>query len=128
MLERYCQGVSMPQPVNRKIRPVKASEASFPHMEQILDTMGRGAVFVNSDGIVTFMNRPAEDILQGDKCKVIGKKVYTLPLRTPVYRVLSENCRDAQSEVTLSGKVYAVLASEVRDRLGAVIGYLTEIW
>ncbi len=128
MLERYGQGAFMPQAINRKIRHIKPSETFFPHMEQVLDTMKRGAVFVNKDGIITFMNRSAENILQVDKGEVIGKKVYTLPLRTPVYRVLSEYCRDAQSEITLSGKVYAVLASEVRNPQGAVLGELTEIW
>ncbi|HTP64754.1 MAG TPA: HAMP domain-containing sensor histidine kinase, partial [Geobacteraceae bacterium] len=50
------------------------------------------------------------------------------PLRTSVYRVLSENCRDAPTEITLDGRVYAVLASGVKDGTGNSLGELTEIW
>ena len=127
MLERYKLGVRMSQTVNEKITPIKCAE-SPPVIEILFDAIGRGVIFVNGDGKVTFMNGTAEDILQAKKSSIIGKKVYMLPLRTPVYKVLSENCRDAPAEIALMGRVYAVLASEVRNRQGGILGEMTEIW
>jgi len=117
----------MPQPVNKKTIPISYTQ-SPPVIELLIDAIGRGVIFVNVDGIVTFMNSPAEEILQTDKGSVIGKRVYMLPLRTPVYKVLSENCRDAPVEIALLGRAYAVLATEVRNRQGHVLGEMTEIW
>lgn len=127
MLERYKPGVHMSQAVKEKITPFRYA-GSPPLIETLFDAIGRGVIFVNADGIVTFVNGRAEDILQANKRSIIGKKVYMLPLRTPVYKVLSENCRDAPAEIALSGRVYAVLASEVRNRQGVMLGEMTEIW
>lgn len=127
MLESYRSGVPMSKTVNDKITPFRYAE-SPPVIELLFDAIGRGVIFVNGDGIVTFMNARAEDILQAKKCSVIGKKVYMLPLRTPVYKVLSENCHDTPVEIALMGRVYAVLASEVRNRQGGTLGEMTEIW
>jgi signal transduction histidine kinase len=127
MLERYISGGHMSQPVNKKTIPISYTR-SPPFIELLIDSIGRGVIFVNVDGIVTFINSPAEDILHVDKGSLIGKKVYMLPLRTPVYKILSENCRDAPVEIAFSGCVYAVLATEVRNRQGRVLGEMTEIW
>jgi signal transduction histidine kinase len=127
MLESYRSGVNMSQTAKGKITPIRYTETP-PVIELLFDSIGRGVIFVNSDGIVTFMNGTAEDILRANKGSIIGKKVYMLPLRTPVYKVLSENCRDAPVEIALLGRVYAVLASEVRNRQGVILGEMTEIW
>lgn len=127
MLERYTPGGYMSQNVNKKTVPISFTQPP-PVIELLIDAIGRGVIFMNIDGIVTFMNSPAEEILQVDKGSVIGKKVYMLPLRTPVYKVLSENCRDAPVEIALLGRAYAVLATEVRNRQGLVVGEMTEIW
>jgi len=127
MLERYKLGVHMSQTVNERITPIRYAE-SPPVIELLFDSIGRGVIFVNGDGVVTFMNGTAEDILRANKGSIIGKKVYMLPLRTAVYKVLSENCRDAPVEIALLGRVYAVLASEVRNRQGVILGEMTEIW
>ncbi len=128
MLQRYRTGVRMPRPSTKKTSMIGCFESPPQYIDQLFDAIGRGVVFVNGDGMVTFMNRTAEIILQTEKGSVLGKKTYMLPLRTPVYKVLSESCRDLPTEITLMGRVYAVLASEVRGRQGAVLGEMTEIW
>ncbi len=128
MLQRYGTGAQMPRPTTKKISQIDCFESPPQYIEQLFDAIGRGVVFVNGDGIVTFMNRTAEVILQVEKGSVLGKKTYMLPLRTPVYKVLSESCRDLPTEITLMGRVYAILASEVKGRQGAVLGEMTEIW
>ena len=70
MLESYKLGVLMSRNLNEKITPIRYAE-SPPVIELLFDTIGRGVVFVNSDGIVTFMNKLAEDILQAKRSSVI---------------------------------------------------------
>ena len=128
MLERYKFGAHMSQAVNEKTGRVKSIQSSPAVIESLFNAIGRGVIFMNGDGIVTYMNRAAEEMLHADKVSIIGKKVYMLPLRTPVYRVLSENCRDAQAEIALMGRVYAVRSSEVKNPQGVVLGEMTEVW
>jgi signal transduction histidine kinase len=128
MLERYKFGAHMSQAVNEKTGRVKSIQSSPAVIESLFNAIGRGVIFMNGDGILTYMNRAAEEMLHADKEFIIGKKVYMLPLRTPVYRVLSENCRDAQAEIALMGRVYAVRASEVKNPQGVVLGEMTEVW
>jgi signal transduction histidine kinase len=128
MLERYKFGAHMTQAVNEKTSRVKNIQSSPVVIESLFNAIGRGVIFMNGDGIVTYMNRAAEEMLHADKKSIIGKKVYMLPLRTPVYRVLSENCRDAPVEIALLGRVYAVRAAEVKNPQGVVLGDMTEIW
>ena len=128
MLERCKFGVHMPQAVNKKTTHVKNTQSSPTVIESLFNAIGRGVIFMNGDGIVTYMNTAAEEMLHAEKESIIGKKVYMLPLRTPVYRVLSENCRDAHVEIALVGRVYAVRASEVKNPQGVVLGEMTEIW
>ena len=128
MLERYKFGAHMTQAVNEKTSRVKNIQSSPAVIESLFNAIGRGVIFMNGDGIVTYMNRAAEEMLHADKKSIIGKKVYMLPLRTPVYRVLSENCRDAPVEIALMGRVYAVRASEVKNPQEVVLGDMTEIW
>ena len=128
MLERYKFGAHMTQAVNEKTSRLKTIQSSPAVIESLFNAIGRGVIFMNGDGIVTYMNRAAEEMLHADKKSIIGKKVYMLPLRTPVYRVLSENCRDAPIEIALMGRVYAVRASEVKNMQEVVLGDMTEIW
>jgi len=128
MLERYKLGPHMSQAMHEKTSRGKNVQSSPGVIESLFNAIGRGVIFLNGDGIVTYMNRAAEEMLLADKGSVIGKKVYMLPLRTPVYRVLSENCRDAPVEIALMGRVYAARASEVTNPQGVVLGEMTEIW
>ncbi len=127
MLARYRSGAQMSQTFPDKI--CRFNNGPSPRvMESLFDAIGRGVILTNNDGVVTFMNGPAEALLQADKGSVVGKKVYMLPLRTPVYRVLSESCGDAAAEIALKGRVLAVRSSEVRNREGVSLGEMTEIW
>jgi signal transduction histidine kinase len=128
MLERQKFGIDMSRGATEMKSRIKQPSTYSAVIETIFDTIGRGVIFTNVDGIVTHMNSAAEEMLDVERGDIIGKKVYMLPLRTPVYRVLSENCRDSHVDITVKGRVYAVLASEVRSRQGVVLGEMTEIW
>src|SRR5512137_2362398 len=128
MLEMQKFGIDMSRSATEKITRIKQPPPSSVVIETIFESIGRGVIFTNPDGIVTHMNSAAEEMLDVERDVVIGKKVYMLPLRTPVYRVLSENCRDSHVDITVKGRVYAVLASQVRDRQGEALGEMTEIW
>jgi len=128
MLERHRFGTKMTRTANGKISLIRQPNSSPDVMESIFDAIGRGVIFTNVDGIVTHMNSAAEDMLDVDRGSILGKKVYMLPLRTPVYRVLSETCRDSHVDITVRGRVYAILASEVRSRQGVALGEMTEMW
>jgi PAS domain S-box-containing protein len=128
MLQRQMFGIDMSRSATEKITRIKQPPSYSLVVETIFEAIGRGVIFTNPDGIVTHMNSTAEEMLDVERGAVIGKKVYMLPLRTPVYRVLSENCRDSHVDITVKGRVYAVLASEVRSRQGEALGEMTEIW
>lgn len=128
MLERCKVGSDMSQTVKEKMSRIKHFQPPPAVIESLFDSIGRGVIFINVDGVVTYMNTTAEEILHSHKDLIIGKKVYMLPLRTPVYKVLSENCRDVSVEIALLGRVYAVRSSEVRNPQGLLLGEMTEIW
>ncbi len=128
MLERHKFGTDMSRSANEKLSIIRQPHSSSAVMETLFDAIGRGVIFTNVDGIVTHMNSAAEEMLDVERGSIIGKKVYMLPLRTPVYRVLSETCRDSHVDITVRGRVYAILASEVRSRQGVALGEMTEIW
>ena len=127
MLENYGYGVDMSRAINEK----KGSNSQLHPYTDVLDSLFEaiaiGVIFANKDGVVTHMNAAAEKMLHIEKSDVIGKKTYMLPLRTPIYRVLSENCRDNPVDMAVMGRVYAVLSSELRNRQGTSIGEITEI-
>jgi signal transduction histidine kinase len=128
MLARHKFGTDMSRTAKEKIPRINHQQNSTAVIETIFDAIGRGVIFTNVDGFVTHMNSAAEEMLDVERGSIIGKKVYMLPLRTPVYRVLSENCRDTHVDITVKGRVYAILASEVRNRQGAMLGEMTELW
>ena len=128
MLEGYGLGVKMSRPAHENKRNISQFPTSSGVVEALFETIGRGVIFTDRDGVVTHMNTAAERMLCAERESVIGKKVYMLPLRTPIYRVLSENCRETPLDVAVLGRVYAVLASEVRNRQGVPLGEMTEIW
>jgi PAS domain S-box-containing protein len=125
MMEGY--GVDMSRAMNDKKGSIYQLHPSSDVLDSLFEAIAIGVIFNNRDGVVTHMNAAAEEMLHIEKSDVIGKKPYMLPLRTPVYRVLSENCRDNPIDMTVMGRVYAVLASEVRNRRGDLLGEMTEI-
>jgi len=74
------------------------------------------------------MNRYAAEVLHVWQESVIGKRVDMLPLSTPLYKVLSEQCRDVPLEMVIKGRIIAALSTTVRSASGAVCGEMTELW
>ena len=73
----------------------------------LLDTIARGVLFVNSDGVLTYVNRYASEALHVWPEPVIGKRVDMLSLSTPLYKVLSEQCHGVPLEMVIKGRVIA---------------------
>jgi signal transduction histidine kinase len=128
MLDNYGFGIDMSRTNAENKRNISHLHQYSGVTEVLFDSIGRGVIFITPEGIVKYMNTAAERMLHAERGSVIGKKVYMLPLRTPIYRVMSETCRDFPVDVAVMGRVYAVQASEVRNSHGEVLGEMTEIW
>jgi signal transduction histidine kinase len=76
--------------------------------EMLLERVESGIVHLDGTGKVVLMNRKAEEILRVSRSEVLGRRVDMLPLRTPIYRVLSENSHDAPVEISIEGDVVSV--------------------
>lgn len=98
------------------------------YSEAIVDSLSSGVIFSDPLGVLTFMNKKAESLLQVIKETVIGKRIDMLPLRTPLYKVMSEECRNNPLEMNILGRVIEVRSSEVLGRGNVVLGYLTELF
>lgn len=97
-------------------------------MGQLLaDHVSSGLIFVDDAGIIAFINAGAEQMLSVAREDVVGKRVHMLPLRTPLYKVLSENCRDYPIEISVDGAVLLVKSSEVFLAETAMRGELVEL-
>lgn len=97
------------------------------HAEPIFDSLSTGVIFTDCGGILTFMNRKAELLLEVFKDTVLGKRIDMLPLRTPIYKVMSEDCRSLPLEMNICGRVLQVRSSEVVSADNVVLGSLTEL-
>jgi signal transduction histidine kinase len=95
--------------------------------EALLANLSIGLVLVDGEGGIRFINPTAERLLQVSRGEVVGKRVYMLPLKTPAYKVLSENCRDCAVEVSIHGLVLKVRATSVICGNGSCLGELYEI-
>lgn len=104
-----------------------ASSGSPSIAESLFDNVSVGVIYTNAAGILTHMNRKAESILQIEKRKVLGKRVDMLPLKTPIYKAMSQNCRDCPLEMSILGRGVVISSSEVRSADGSVMGEITEI-
>jgi signal transduction histidine kinase len=96
--------------------------------ESIVDSLSTGVIFTDCNGILTFMNRKAEILLQVFKETVIGKRIDMLPLRTPVYKVMSEDCRDFPLEMNICGRVIEVRSSGLFSPENELLGDITELF
>jgi signal transduction histidine kinase len=79
----------------------------------LLEQIESGIVHLDEFGTLAFINRKAEQILKVRRNEVLGKRVDMLPLRTPIYRVLSENLHDAPAEISIDGTVILVRSVKV---------------
>ena len=113
-----------------KIKPdfCLASGVNDPIAEALVDSLSSGVIFVNNAGFLTFMNKKAEAMLQVFKESVLGKRVDMLPLRTPIYKVMSENCRDFPLEMSIMGRGIVVRSNEVKASDGTILGEMTELF
>jgi signal transduction histidine kinase len=93
--------------------------------ESLLEAMDSGVVHVDATGKVAFMNRSAEALLQVNRDDVLGKRVDMLPLRTAVYRVLSEDAKESPVEISTDGSVLSVRSSLVPE--GEGVGEIFEL-
>jgi len=94
--------------------------------ETLLERIDSGVVHLDGTGTVAFMNRKAEEILRIGRAEVLGRRVDMLPLRTPIYRVLSEDSHDAPLEVSVDGAVILVRSTAVPES-GGGCGELFEL-
>ena len=76
--------------------------------EMLLEQVDSGVVHLDDTGTLVFLNRKAEQILGVSRNEILGKRVDMLPLRTPIYRVLSENSHDTPVEISEEGTVMSV--------------------
>jgi signal transduction histidine kinase len=74
----------------------------------LLQRIDCGVVHLDDNGKVLLVNSKAEELLHVQRGKVLGRRVDMLPLRTPLYRVLSEDSQDAPVEMSLEGTVVQV--------------------
>ncbi|HJV36200.1 sensor histidine kinase [Geomonas sp.] len=81
--------------------------------ETLLELTDAGIVQLDGSGIVVLMNRRAEELLKVPRSEVLGKRVDMLPLRTPIYRVLSENSGDTPVEMSIDGAILLVRSAMV---------------
>jgi len=104
--------------------------SAFPDSFQagsFLDSLSTGVIFTDCSGILTFMNRKAERLLTVIKETVLGKRIDMLPLRTPIYKVMSEDCRDFPLEMNICGRVLQVRSSEVLSPDRVLLGSIYEL-
>ncbi|HBG04988.1 MAG: PAS domain-containing sensor histidine kinase [Geobacteraceae bacterium GWC2_58_44] len=86
--------------------------------EMLLERVDAGIVHLDGTGRVALMNRRAEEILRIGRAEVLGRRVDMLPLRTPIYRVLSENSHDTPLEMSIEGDVILVRSTRLPESGG----------
>lgn len=92
--------------------------------DMLLQYLSTGVIFVSQDKVVTFLNARAEELLHLSASEAVGKRLDLLPLRAPLYRVLSEDCRDP-FEMSIEGRILWVSTFAVATE--GMTGELTEI-
>lgn len=95
--------------------------------EAFVENLSLGLIMVDGEGTVRYMNNRAERFLQVSRDEVVGKRVYMLPLKSAVYKVLSENCRNNPVDISLGGVVVQVKATSVICHEGSCLGELYEL-
>lgn len=108
---------------------VRTAEISdvFP-AESVVGGLSSGVIFSDENGILTFMNRSAEIFLQVFKETVIGKRIDMLPLRMPLYKVMSEECFDFPLEMNICGRVIEVRSARLFSSDNRLLGSITELF
>jgi signal transduction histidine kinase len=110
----------------KKVYYMDSAVSSHLH-ESLVDSLSVGVIFADRAGILTCMNKKAETILDVDRKSVLGKRIDMLPLKTPVYKIMSENSRELPLEMNILGRGIMVRSMEVKSRNGKVMGQITEL-
>jgi signal transduction histidine kinase len=92
----------------------------------LFDNLSYGIVLVDPLGEILLINRRACELLHTEKAAVVGKRIDMLPLRTALYKVLSENSRERPVEVSFNHQVLAVHSKEFIDSSG-ISGEIVEL-
>ena len=79
----------------------------------LLEQLDSGVVHLDGAGTIAFINRKAEEILRVSRAEVLGRRIDMLPLRTPIYRVLSEDSHDEPLEVSVDGGLIRVQTTRI---------------
>lgn len=115
--------------VNSDVQRTYYSTISATYLaESVVDSLSSGVIFSDVTGVLTFMNRAAETYLHVFKETVLGKRIDMLPLRTPLYKVMSEDCRDFPVEMSICGRVLEVRSSQVFTPENEPLGNLVELF
>lgn len=88
------------------------------HAAMLLELIDYGVVHLDDTGNVRLINRRAEELLRVKRADVLGRRVDMLPLRTPIYRMLSEDSQDAPVEMSIDGSVLLVRSSRIPPQAG----------
>lgn len=81
--------------------------------QTLLEQLDSGVVHLDGSGTIAFINRKAEEILRVNRAEVLGRRLDMLPLRTPIYRVLSEDSHDEPLEISVDGGLILVQATRL---------------
>lgn len=84
----------------------------------LLEQLDSGVVHLDGAGTIAFLNRKAEEILRVSRAEVLGRRIDMLPLRTPIYRVLSEDSHDEPLEVSVDGGLIRVQSTRIPTPCG----------
>jgi len=95
--------------------------------DDILESITCGVIFVDTEGVIGYLNAKAESLLGVDRQVVVGKRVEMLPLREPLYRVLSENCAGFSLDMSIQGRSINVRNIDVRGEDGFLRGVITQL-
>ena len=85
----------------------------------LFENLTNGIVLVDLTGEIRLINSKACKQLNVEKESVLGKRIDMLPLRTPLYKVLSENSREQAVEVSVNGLVLSVVSRECAGDFGS---------
>lgn len=96
-------------------------------LKAITENVSTGLVFVDNNGVLSFMNGAAEAILHARRQSAIGQRVDMLYLRTALYKVLSEPCRDSPLDLGVHGRSISISSREIVSPEGVRMGEMTEI-
>ncbi len=92
----------------------------------LAESISAGIIFIDDMGLVSYLNRTAEILLDIKGESVLGRRVDTLPLKAPIYRVLSAST-PVPVEMNINGRTLLTRSMQVVSGRGGVIGEMFEL-